>query len=46
MLIRVNIDHKEGTAVIEKRKTNSFSVVKDILSKRESHISKSNIDVS
>ena len=46
MLIKVNIDHKEGTAIIEKKNTNSFSMVKNILSKRESHISKSNINVS
>ena len=46
MFIKVNVDHKESTAVIEKRETNNVSIVKDILSKREPHISKLNIDIS
>jgi len=46
VFIWVNVDHKESTAVIEKRETNNISMVKDILSKRKPHISKLNIDVS
>ena len=46
VFIRVNVDHKESTAVIKKRETNNVSMVKDILSEREPHISKLDIDVS
>ena len=46
MLIRVNVDHKESIAIIEKRETNNVSVVKDVLFEREPYVSKSNIDVS
>ena len=47
VFIRVNVDHKkESTAVIEKRETNNVSMIKNILSEREPHISKLNIDVS
>jgi len=37
ILIRVNVDHKESIAIIEKREINNVSVVKDVLFERESY---------
>jgi len=45
MFVRVYIDQKKYTAVIEKGKTIDISVIKNISYKRETHIIKSNIDV-
>ena len=45
MFVRVYIDHKEYAAIIKKEKTINVTVIKNIFSKRETYIRKSNIDV-
>ena len=45
MFIRVNIDYKENIATVEKRKATNVLMIKDVLSQRETHINKSNINI-